>query len=476
MPASATPVRPCLEKNELTGKDLNWDDHDRLGRKHLADKLEKLVANSPGPYVIGLTSEWGSGKTVFLQCWKNDLQARNLPCVYFNAWETDHAKDPLVALLGSIKDTLGTCGFYTIGDDEKICTVGKKLFKKSPQIVFNVLCGVVNKATDGAIGDDLKEIIAELGSASVQEFLEIEKSRADFINELTTIAASVRNNEDKNPKKFPLFIMIDELDRCRPDYTVTLLERIKHLFHVPNVIFLLSFDGEQIFSVVEHTFGLKGDSSNGDLRQIYLSKFIDMFYKLPAPNKEDFVFNFLEKHAVPLPHDWNKMDSVADSDDELVKKLTGASSFYYVLASTTRHNKKSLRDCTQALSKFIVISRVYTLTWREAFWIFDMLMNQVSKLEQPEIASSITGSDFKIRWVESNVGYGDLDKIPLVFKENFKSFSCFKRYHGTDLFHAALYEIYLNLERFFKYAELLSSVAEKFDFIQDFDLEVPSDS
>lgn len=476
MPATEAIIRPCLEKNEIWDNNLNWEEHDKLGRKHLADKLERLVANSPGPYVLGLTSEWGSGKTFFLKAWHNDLVTRKLPCVYFNAWETDHAKDPLVALLGSIKCNLDTCDFYKIGDDAKILNVGKRIFKNSPKIIFNAMYGMANKATDGALEDDLKEIITELGSASVKEFLEIETSRADFIEELTKIAAYIKNDEEKNQKKFPLLIMIDELDRCRPDYTITLLECIKHLFHVPNVIFILSFDGEQLCSVIEHTFGLKNNSSNGDLRQTYLCKFIDMFYKLPTPDKEHFVFNFLEEHNVPLPRDWNKMDPVVDCTDELVKKLTGANSFYYVLASTTRHSKKSLRDCTQALSKFNVISRVYSLTWREAFWIFDMLMSQVSKLEQPEIASFISGSDFKLRPMDTYAGVTDIKRMPDIFKENFQSFKCFQHPRTDDPLQAALYAIYKNLEMPFRYDELLSSISKKFDFIKDFDIEVSSTS
>lgn len=291
MPASATLVRPCLEKNELTGKNLNWDEHDRLKRKHLADKLEKLVANSPGPYVIGLTSEWGSGKTVFLQCWKNALQRHKMPCVYFNAWECDHCADPLLAILGNIQQTLTDLEYIeTTKLWRTLCGVMEKVIT-DPKVMSKLTVAGMEYAFESKIGDKVTDILEGIGAASISKFNAMQNSREQFTRTLAGIAESVKNNP-KNDRSFPLFIMIDELDRCRPDYTVTLLERIKHLFHVPNVIFLLSFDGKQIFSVIEHTFGLKSDPSNEDLRQIYLSKFIDMFYKLPPPDKEDFVFNF----------------------------------------------------------------------------------------------------------------------------------------------------------------------------------------
>ena len=77
----------CFRKEE---REPSWET-DLLSRKDAAHQLERLIANAPGPYVIAMTSEWGSGKTFFLKAWEKDLLARKRPCVYFNSWETDHA-------------------------------------------------------------------------------------------------------------------------------------------------------------------------------------------------------------------------------------------------------------------------------------------------------------------------------------------------------------------------------------------------
>ena len=40
-------------------------------------------------------------------------------------------------------------------------------------------------------------------------------------------------------------LLVDELDRCRPTYAVQILEKMKHLFNVPN-IFVLAVDRNQL--------------------------------------------------------------------------------------------------------------------------------------------------------------------------------------------------------------------------------------
>lgn len=70
---------------------MTWE-NDLLNRKEYADRLTTLIKNTKGPYVIGLTSPWGSGKTFFLQAWRHQLLEDKKPCIYFNAWENEYIK------------------------------------------------------------------------------------------------------------------------------------------------------------------------------------------------------------------------------------------------------------------------------------------------------------------------------------------------------------------------------------------------
>ncbi|MEZ5535218.1 MAG: P-loop NTPase fold protein [Thiolinea sp.] len=74
---------------------------------------------------------------------------------------------------------------------------------------------------------------------------------------------------------------MDELDRCRPTYSVELLERIKHLFDMDEIIFILSTDINQL----SHSVSAICNDFNG---KKYLERFIDLKYKLRVPNSNGY--------------------------------------------------------------------------------------------------------------------------------------------------------------------------------------------
>jgi predicted KAP-like P-loop ATPase len=53
----------------------------------------------------------------------------------------------------------------------------------------------------------------------------------------------------------PIVFIIDELDRCRPDFALDLIEQIKHLFSVPGITFLLILNRKQLEKTVELRYG-----------------------------------------------------------------------------------------------------------------------------------------------------------------------------------------------------------------------------
>ncbi|MBK7493258.1 MAG: hypothetical protein IPI17_15895 [Nitrosomonas sp.] len=84
-------------------------------------------------------------------------------------------------------------------------------------------------------------------------------SLADLIEKLTC---------DQGHLKKPLFIFIDELDRCRPLYAIELLERIKHLFVYQGIVFVIATDTEQLKHSINAIYGSGFDSTT------YLRRFL----------------------------------------------------------------------------------------------------------------------------------------------------------------------------------------------------------
>ncbi len=98
------------------------------------------------------------------------------------------------------------------------------------------------------------------------------------------LAASITEEDPK-----PLVFIIDELDRCRPNYSIEILEKAKHFFNVENIVFILGADKAQLGSSVKAIYG-EGLNVNG-----YLRRFIDFDYLLPPPEKGKYVKVLFEK-------------------------------------------------------------------------------------------------------------------------------------------------------------------------------------
>ena len=60
---------------------------------------------------------------------------------------------------------------------------------------------------------------------------------------------------DEGEKVRPLVVVIDELDRCRPDYAISLLEIVKHFFSVPNIHFILGVNLDALCHSVKVRYG-----------------------------------------------------------------------------------------------------------------------------------------------------------------------------------------------------------------------------
>ena len=70
-----------------------------------------------------------------------------------------------------------------------------------------------------------------------------------------------------------LFILIDELDRCRPTYAIKLLERVKHMFETDQVVFVIATDTSQLKHSIRATYGGEFDA------QTYLQRFFDRTFR-----------------------------------------------------------------------------------------------------------------------------------------------------------------------------------------------------
>jgi hypothetical protein len=246
----------------------------KLGRQQYAIVLTDIVRNFNDGFVLAIDNEWGTGKTTFVKMWKQYLVNKDFKTLYFNAWENDFEQDILVSLISEFKE------LKTSKNEELF----KKVINKAFPLAKSLALGLLKTQIEKHAGNEfLKEFINQTSSSvadGLQEQIEIytnkKKSIVEFQESLKKFVSQTTDSK-------PVVFIIDELDRCRPNYAVELLEQLKHLFSVPGIVFVLSIDKIQLGNAVRGVYGSDLIDSNE-----YLRRFIDIEYSIPEPDIKTF--------------------------------------------------------------------------------------------------------------------------------------------------------------------------------------------
>ena len=245
----------------------------RLGRLSYAEVLKTLITVNHTGCVISINGEWGAGKTTFIKMFKQMLENDGYSTLYFNAWDTDYISDPIIGLLGEMKTIRG-------GKTQNLMTAIDSI----STVMAHVVPILGKKIVENYIGKEAAEVLEGVleGGADIfkREIDRYKEEQQSILNFKKFLGAFVKDlNENK-----PLVFIVDELDRCTPHYAVKVLERIKHLFSVQQIVFLVSVDKGQLCNSIRGYYG----SDRIDAEE-YLRRFFDLEYVLPKPDYEEFV-------------------------------------------------------------------------------------------------------------------------------------------------------------------------------------------
>lgn len=263
-----------LEIGEKTG----FTENDRFWRKDFAGRLTNLVKNIEDSTVFLLDGEWGSGKTTFLKQWAGELRTAGIPVIEFDAFARDYQNDPFIALSAEIfaaakkVDSLeeSTCADFI----ERAKSLGKATLSIIAQVA-------ISKISSGEVSlDDVKKL-GEAPKDDLSEIIEERLISAEADAELLTSFREALKRLAKGMSAeggMPLVLIVDELDRCRPSFAVELIEKVKHVFSVHGVHFVLSAHLSQLTKIFQNTYGLGGKEQ----ALTYLEKFYDVRLRFSA--------------------------------------------------------------------------------------------------------------------------------------------------------------------------------------------------
>ncbi|MDX8355279.1 P-loop NTPase fold protein [Cognatiyoonia sp. IB215182] len=266
-------------------------------------------------YVVNLDASWGAGKSFFLSRFKEHLEAEGHVAVYVNAWENDHSEDPFMTVVDEIEAEL----MDRLQRSEMIeALIDKtKSFKKSTAKIIgstaltggkHLLARYIGKEAIEGLGEilganDSSESDLELqsqwedtlrksidtavdaaGNELLEQFRKQKQVQRSFREQLTDLGKAVLEGKNVEP---PIFILIDELDRCRPSYAIELLERVKHIFSLEDFVYVLGTDTKQLANAIKGVYGADFDGER------YLRRFIDRTYRFQDTSKQKLIeFSF----------------------------------------------------------------------------------------------------------------------------------------------------------------------------------------
>lgn len=285
------------DQNQLNWQRTNLDnieqawDGDLWDRKRLGVQLTNYVDRLNCGAVLALDARWGEGKTWFVRHWKKHLE-ENHNVIYLDAFANDYLEDPFLVISSEITSCLSK------DDDvdqshintfkEKAAAAYHALLPSLPKVLLTLGLNLISGGMLGTLAQQVHESSEKFIESATDEL-------GDKIKE--SIEAKIENHEaDKNTLQAfkqelaqlaheldkPLVFIIDELDRCRPDFAIRLIERIKHFFDIPKIVFVLVMDKAQFSKVVCHNYGY-----DEMLGEEYLDKFIDYSIELKSLEKDD---------------------------------------------------------------------------------------------------------------------------------------------------------------------------------------------
>lgn len=260
----------------------NADSCDLLDRQCFVDKLlivSKMLANSKKNACYAIDGEWGVGKTFVLNLFEEQIQ--NIPLedstlnkfllFHYNCWQYDYYEEPLIAIVSAMLDALEE-NVQLLPEHTKVKIKG--ILRAVAGSLFIQASQVLEKQTGFNI-DKIKEVIEESKDDAAKELAQ-DHAFDPYFN-FKKILIKLKETVASLAKDQTVIFVVDELDRCLPEYTIKVLERLHHVFEgISNVQVILSIDKSQLSHVVRQIYG------NNTSSEKYLAKFINFEIKLDA--------------------------------------------------------------------------------------------------------------------------------------------------------------------------------------------------
>ena len=338
--------------------------NDTIARNDDLFYFVRILSGLNSGSAVALNAAWGSGKTFFVKQSKMlidihnpnsdiDIECLNeeeiasikkvydrynsgaeeydmpkMATVYYDAWKYDDTEDPLLSLLYCIMNRFGK----SVPNDK--ADVIKKFAKQS--------ISILSSAARYVTGINVQEILETIKNYAdaCEDTVKEQKSNESLEKRINNFLNDVVLEDEKK-----LIIFIDELDRCNPQYAVKLLERVKHYFNHPKVIFVISYNKSELQHSIKTLYGSEFSADK------YLERFFDYEFGLRAIEDEKY-FDVLGNNQNTIDDNCNTIAKIYNLQMREIWKY-----FDYMKKATAMFSKITRRDIhsvEQSLQFYII--------------------------------------------------------------------------------------------------------------------------
>lgn len=247
---------------------------DGLGFETYSQVLAAAIADTRGPFTIGIFGEWGTGKTSLMHLIENRLEGNDdIVTVWFNAWRYEKEDHPIVPLVGTIIHGLEKHK----GLSQRFGAAGRQLIRSLRAIAY---------------GFSAKSKVKVPGFAEVEASF-VAKDMIDRDEQLTPDPLLDRSlyfgafnslDEVRLRENVRVVVLIDDLDRCFPDQAIRLLESIKLVLAQPGFIFVIGVARVVLEGYLQHRYA--SEYGIQDFKgQLYLDKIVQLPFHIPPASR-----------------------------------------------------------------------------------------------------------------------------------------------------------------------------------------------
>lgn len=280
--------------------------------KNIVDRL--LVTDlTKESFAVGITSEWGAGKTTFLRLLKQTI-GKNADIVEFNPW---------------------MCRTPEQLTNDFFSSLSHQLSKKHSSLARNI-----------------NKYVRKLKSVTIPWSTLFSFKLSDFVSEKSLFERKKELSEKLMQLDKRVVVIIDDVDRLEREEVYEVLRLIRNTADLCNVIYLVAYDKDYVTSVLNEKQNVKDP-------YMYMEKIFQIEIQLPIVPQDDIFKSFINDLKAQIND--KKIDfKFSVEDEKLIKSIL----------STYRRAKRFAR--LFSLNYSYLKQRTSILLWQDVFWL-DML-------------------------------------------------------------------------------------------------------